>query len=520
MQKLESRKWFPAKESFDDYAIDKLAMMHRLDLPESDRIQLLIGGIQQTPLKATALSLTADTMDVFLEKMRTIAQGMAETDRRTLQLHPQVKDKQAKDTCKTVAKGVTHTRNAEESQAASTARKRATAVHAVKKANLNPRIARWTLALQNYTFDISHRPGNRMIHADALSRSVALVDELPLERRLEFLQLADPEILKLSNELELEENDKFALIDGSSNRLESETQLYPLPKSPLELIHIDHFGPLQETVDGYKHIFLVIDAFIRFTWLYATKSTGAKEAMRLLDNLFSIFGKPVELVSGRGSAFTSNEFINYLQKQNIKHRKVAVAAPWANGMIERVNRFLETSLTKHIDSQIEWKQNLSEIQYVINNTHHSTIKATPSKLLLGYEQRNHKDHAIARITKALHDVDQDLESDRSVSRDTALQTTDMIRNYNKIYKDKHSIKPTKYKKGDYVMIRNDRNKVGVSSKLKPNYKGPYLVAKSLGSNRYVITDVPGFNLKQKPMNTVMSSDRIKPWIKVTSPVNN
>lgn len=59
-------------------------------------------------------------------------------------------------------------------------------VYAVKKANLNPRIARWTLAMQNYNFDITHRPGSRMAHVDALSRSAGYVNELSLERELEF----------------------------------------------------------------------------------------------------------------------------------------------------------------------------------------------------------------------------------------------------------------------------------------------------------------------------------------------
>lgn len=38
------------------------------------------------------------------------------------------------------------------------------------------------------------------------------------------------------------------------------------------------------------------------------------------------------------------------------------------------------------------------------------------------------------------------------------------------------------------MIRDDRNKIGVSSKLKPRYKGPYVIAKQLGCNRYVVKD--------------------------------
>jgi len=54
-------------------------------------------------------------------------------------------------------------------------------VYAVHKANLNSRIARWTLALQNYNFKLIHRPCGRMRHVDALSRSVAYVNEVPLE---------------------------------------------------------------------------------------------------------------------------------------------------------------------------------------------------------------------------------------------------------------------------------------------------------------------------------------------------
>jgi len=82
-----------------------------------------------------------------------------------------------------------------------------------------------------------------------------------------------------------------------------------------------------------------------------------------------------------------------------------------------------------------------------------------------------------------------------------------------MYIDNHSRKPTIYKKGDYVLIRDSRLTVGESAKLKPKYKGPYLVEKSLGNNRYVITDIPGFNLTSRHLNTILSSDKIKYWIK-------
>lgn len=40
-----------------------------------------------------------------------------------------------------------------------------------KKKQLIPRIARWWLQLQEFTFEVQYRPGNRMKHVDALSRN-------------------------------------------------------------------------------------------------------------------------------------------------------------------------------------------------------------------------------------------------------------------------------------------------------------------------------------------------------------
>lgn len=42
-------------------------------------------------------------------------------------------------------------------------------VLAMKKININPRIARWNLFLQNYKCELIHRASNKIIHVDCLS---------------------------------------------------------------------------------------------------------------------------------------------------------------------------------------------------------------------------------------------------------------------------------------------------------------------------------------------------------------
>jgi len=198
-----------------------------------------------------------------------------------------------------------------------------------------------------------------------------------------------------------------------------------------------------------------------------------------------------------------------MSQLNIKHRKVAVAAPWANGLVERVNRFLKSSLSKVSSEIAEWKEKVEQIQYIVNNTHHSSIRSTPSKVLLGYQQRNHEDFRLNAYIQNLLGIDEDLEIKREKAKDTARQTTDLL----KQYKDARTKKPSICSKGDLVLIRNTRNIPGVNQKLKANYKGPYMIKKCLGNNRYVVTDIPGYNVTARPLNTILSADRIKYWIK-------
>ncbi|XP_011866710.1 PREDICTED: uncharacterized protein LOC105561385 [Vollenhovia emeryi] len=71
-QKVEARTWMYSKESFQEYALDKLALMKNVCLPEQESIHLLINGIGSNALRSIATSLRVDTVDEFLEAMHPI----------------------------------------------------------------------------------------------------------------------------------------------------------------------------------------------------------------------------------------------------------------------------------------------------------------------------------------------------------------------------------------------------------------------------------------------------------------
>lgn len=456
-------------------------------------------------------------------------------------------------------------------------------VFALNKINLNHRIARWSLKLQDYSFKVKHRDGKHMVHVDALSRISACIEYMPLEKELQFRQLQDPKLKVIAESLSQNDHEKFELFDGlvyrkgthsprfvvpeeminnvirsyhdnlahcgfektiqgisahywfpsfrkrvkkyinncliclfnndSSNSREGNLQITDSPSFPYEIVHVDHFGPLKTSIEGFKHILIIIDAFTRFTNLFPVKSTSSKETIKNLSYVFSDRGNPSILISDRGSTFTSLEFSNFVNSRNIKHSLIAVAAPWANGLVERVNKFLKSSLKKIVEDHLFWYSHLETIQYVINNTYHSALKASPSKLLFGYDQRNHSDSQLSKFLSDLAKVDLDFNKIREDARITAIETTNRLKEYNKIYYDEKHSKPSIYKSGDFVLIRDSFLKPGEDAKLKPKFKGPYIISKVLNKNRYVVQDIPGFNVSQKSYNSILSSDRIKPWSK-------
>jgi len=61
--------------------------------------------------------------------------------------------------------------------------------------------------------------------------------------------------------------------------------LTPIDKGdkPLVTYHVDHVGPMELTKKRYNHIFVIVDAFSKYVWLYRTRSTGVDEVVTCLE---------------------------------------------------------------------------------------------------------------------------------------------------------------------------------------------------------------------------------------------
>ncbi|GFX39514.1 transposon Tf2-9 polyprotein [Trichonephila clavipes] len=170
--------------------------------------------------------------------------------------------------------------------------------------------------------------------------------------------------------------------------------LNPISKEsiPLSTYHVDFIGPLPSTNKSYQHIFTVVDAFTKFTWLYPVKTISAESALEKLKQQQKTFGNPIRIISDRGSAFTSKLFNDYCDEENIQHLQIATGVPRGNGQVERIHRTLIPVLTKlSLDDSTKWYKYVDRLQRILNSTISRSTKWTPFELLVGIKMRNKED---------------------------------------------------------------------------------------------------------------------------------
>lgn len=290
--------------------------------------------------------------------------------------------------------------------------------------------------------------------------------------------------------------------------------LYSIPKKPepFDTIHVDHFGPLPAINSQRKHILVVIDAFTKFVKLYAVKSTSTKEVIACMDKYIEAYSRPRRIISDRGTCFTSLEFSEYLLSHNMEHVKVAVASPQANGQVERVNRVIKAMLSKTTDpmNHSDWTKMLSEIEFALNNSVHSSTRNTPSRLLFGVDQRGKIIDYMTEYLQNKH-TEPPQQTLREL-RDDAADAIKKSQETNERLFAKKNKPPEIFTEGEFVVIRHLDTTIGTNKKLIEKYRGPYVVHKILPNDRYVIRDVDNCQLTQIPYNGVVEACRIRKWV--------
>jgi len=136
-------------------------------------------------------------------------------------------------------------------------------IQTLEKRDINARIARWSLELQNFDFKVVHRPGTRMGHVDALSRSfgVLVVEDNPFEWNLTVLQCRDPTIKDISQKLESAEDPNYELRNGLVYKKQGTDLLFVVPELMIRHVLYRYHDEMGHVGSGK-----MIDAIRRTYW--------------------------------------------------------------------------------------------------------------------------------------------------------------------------------------------------------------------------------------------------------------
>ncbi|GFU54706.1 hypothetical protein TNCV_1037531 [Trichonephila clavipes] len=346
------------------------------------------------------------------------------------------------------------------------------------KKELITRIARWALQLEEFDYEIEHRAGSRMKHVDALSRyPVMMVCNDTLTSKLKNAQEEDDNIQTFKSLLEKQESEEFFERNANKKTGKKEGFLNPISKEsiPLSTYHVDFIGPLPSTNKSYQHIFTVVDAFTKFTWLYPVKTVSAESALEKLKQQQKTFGNSIRIISDRGSAFTSKLFNDYCDEEKIQHLQIATGVPRGNGQVERIHRTLIPVLTKlSLDDSTKWYKYVDRLQRILNST-------------------------ISR-----KEIAKELLEQREFLRNVAKKNIETLQSENRKTYNRRRKKASLYKEGDLVAIQ--RTQFGAGLKLRPKFLGPYKVTKVNSKDRYEVEKV---GQHEGPNSTTTSADLMK-----------
>lgn len=281
---------------------------------------------------------------------------------------------------------------------------------------------------------------------------------------------------------------------------------------PFHTIHMDHLGPYPKSTAGNMYLIGVIDAFTKFIVLKAVRNTRSQYVIRTLEDISQYVGLPEQVITDRGTAYTSEAFQEFCRENDVVHIKNAVRTPRGNGQIERYFRTVKTAISSMVTRKDgkDWDKSLLAIQWSLNNLSHRITKVSPQKLLLGFEPKSILKN---KLTFALqHDVSDD-EDDIPLS-ELRTQVAAEMNKSRKNQAEKFNLSrelPQKYQVGDLVLIKCEHKATGIPQKHLPRYKGPYIIQEALTRDRYRITDPPNYRVTNKPFNSVYAADKMRPW---------
>ena len=159
--------------------------------------------------------------------------------------------------------------------------------------------------------------------------------------------------------------------------------LQPHSKYPHETLHLD-YAELKKKGEGVKKtqsFIVAVDEFSRMTYTKPLNQTS-RSLIAWLESL-PFFSSIKKIITDNGSSFSSQEFKNWTERNNIKHYFSAPYHPQGNGMAERKIRDIKMYFSYYPNFKYGWKSCLHSATQHQNRSFNSSLGCSPIFKLTG-----------------------------------------------------------------------------------------------------------------------------------------
>ncbi|GKD34809.1 putative ribonuclease H-like domain-containing protein, partial [Tanacetum coccineum] len=179
---------------------------------------------------------------------------------------------------------------------------------------------------------------------------------------------------------------------GKQHRASCKTKTISLTNQPLQMLHMDLFGPtFVKSLIKKMYCLVVKDDFSRFSWVFllATKDETSEILKTFITGIENLIDLKVKVIRfNNGTEFKNRIMNQFYEMKGIKREFSVARTPQQNGVAKRKNRTLiEASRTMLADSKLPttfWAEAVNTACYVQNRV--LVIKPknkTPYELFLG-----------------------------------------------------------------------------------------------------------------------------------------
>ena len=252
---------------------------------------------------------------------------------------------------------------------------------------------------------------------------------------------------------------------------------------PFHIVAMDLVS-LQATPRGYRYVLTIIDLFTSWVEAVPLKGITAEEvADAFFKEVITRHCCPAQVLTDRGTQFTSELFQVLCARLGIKTLKISALHAQTNGKCERFHQFLKKALSLLVQrDQNEWDLYLDCVLFAYRTTVHYKVNEVPFFLLYGRDVVLPVDLAFGQLPQVEPESHLEYKYDlvtrlNKAYEELVTRKEKETARYKKYYDSSH--KDVKFNVGDLVMVYWPVAKLGIARSLLPTWRGPFKITGQL-----------------------------------------